>query len=325
MRMVIHAGANKAGSTSLQNWFGTNRDEILSHGVLWPKTGLLHGAHYELSDCVGFAETNLPKDAESVAQLRDLLCQEVQSSGADSVVISSEKFMLERSLETLSRFFDGFQVEVIFALRRHDHWWTSLWSQAVQTAERPPWSSSFESFVAYQLQTKQQHFCYRRLIETWEAFFPGAVHAFPFEAQLIEQGMVPRFLSAAKLDHLASAGLVSESILNISPSVDVLALMDLVQRADFITKEEKQKWIAWAIETKGMAEKPRDLLSGKTRLSLISPHLADYAYLGERFGDKDGLFFREPLPIDDGIDGRLELSADKALALLIRKGAPDRR
>lgn len=323
MRLIIHAGANKAGSTSLQNWFCTHRNEMQRQGVLWPQTGLLHGAHYEISQRVGFGQSQSDLGVEIALELRDALHQEASSVEADTVVISSEYFILNRSLEKLARFCEGFSVEVVFALRRHDYWWPSLWSQAVRTAEAPPWDRTFESYFAYQTQSKNQHFNYRNLIEKWEQCFPGAVRAIAFEPQWTRNGIVSQFLSATWLETLDIPNVASDLALNESPSADVLALVDTIQREATITRDQKMRLISWASNLQGAAKKPWELLSGNTRCKLIAPHLADYAYLGKRFGDAEGMFFREPLPLDDEISGPHGLPTDEALALLIRLGKLD--
>jgi hypothetical protein len=48
MKILIHVGPWKTGSTALQRFFGLNRNVLESHGILYPSGVIGIDAHHEL-------------------------------------------------------------------------------------------------------------------------------------------------------------------------------------------------------------------------------------------------------------------------------------
>lgn len=312
-KVILHVGMNKAGSTAIQHCLFVNRERLLEQGVLVPSNGCHDAAHHQLASWLGFNHLMPPADPtggtvgvadpHALSVARAELCDEIEASGATTVVISSENFVLNRPLGFVKEFFQGFDVEVIVVLRRHDKWWPSLWSQAILTVADPPWDGSFESFHAFQRDSADQHLSYRHLIETWEAAFPGAVRAIAYEEALMPRGVVPEFLAAAGL-----AGLVGplddvEIWENSSLPLNTLSIIDMFQRHQEIAPDVREAMIRSTVANLKDGPSAQNFLSGRLKWQLVLSQSADYAFLDDRFGKNGGTFFREPLPEDDGCDG----------------------
>lgn len=65
--IYLHVGANKTGSSAIQNFCNSNRDSLLSSGLLYPVTGCVGDAHYGISSILGFAH-GINSDAGSAAK-----------------------------------------------------------------------------------------------------------------------------------------------------------------------------------------------------------------------------------------------------------------
>ena len=317
MRLILHIGANKTGTSAIQNYMLRNREYLLERGLLWPQTGLVGVAHYGLASWLGFSH-ELDRLGESeLAKARHSFREEVKQSGAETVLVSCEHFMLDRDVGPVRAFFDGFEVEVIVVLRRHDSWWPSLWAQAIKTVANPPWGRSFESYYAFQAGGSGQHLGFRRLIETWEAQFPGAVRAIPYEQVQMPQGVVPAFLAQAGLEHASAA--LDEGFLqdNVSPRIDVLSLVDLLQRSNHVGPDRRSALIAQALRCEGRGPLAGQFLSGRLLRRLSDAHQEDYSFLDARFASVGTRFFQDPLIEDDGREGENTLPEVAAVELLI--------
>jgi len=178
MRIILHIGANKTGTSAIQAYFHKNRDALLRQGILWPRTGLMGHAHYRLSDVLGFGRRpGLYVSEEEFADTRRAFFTEIKKTAPTTVILSSEMFIRRRDMSRLTTFFEGCNLEIVVFLRRHDTWLPSLWSQAIKTVNNPPWGRTFESFLEFQFKQKGQFYDFRELVDAWEAEFPGNFRA----------------------------------------------------------------------------------------------------------------------------------------------------
>jgi len=149
LRVVVHAGADKSGSTSIQGFFFDNRSDLCMKGILYPETGLRREIfhHKDLSTCV-FDEPPTPDLIEEphipllprpdfsyheyARQLRD----ECRSHKVHTVLISSEALFHPIYNEIrLSRFralLPSSEVEIVVILRNTSDWVQSRWAHQVR-------------------------------------------------------------------------------------------------------------------------------------------------------------------------------------------------
>lgn len=322
MRIVLHIGANKTGTTAIQQYFHNNRKLLSRHGILWPKTGARGHAHYDLSHWLGFSHSSQNAlGPHELDQVRAALLNEVEQTLPSVVVISSEMFMLRRSIERAQYFFSGLDVEVYAMLRRHDEWWPSLWSQAIRTVEQPKWGRDFESFLGFQRTKQSQHTSYRSLLEAWDNAFPHRVRAIPFESHLMPNGVLPLFLKAIGISSIQNILPDTEILANASPRIDALSLIDFLQRSEVIEHRRRNDIIAKTLNDGGSGLKIDKFLSGNLKLSLIEENLEDYCFLQKYFSTltNSSHFFSAPLPEDRGQNGPHFLPAISAIELLVNE------
>jgi len=118
MRLVIHAGIHRTGTTSLQRTLAKNRAALLAQGVAYPGEAPNHQAlAWEL--------------VRGQSGAREVLAL-VEGAGAERVVLSGEDFAIQTDLAWLAAVAARHDVRVVFYLRRQDHWLASWYNQHVK-------------------------------------------------------------------------------------------------------------------------------------------------------------------------------------------------
>lgn len=121
MKLVIHAGIHRTGTTSLQRVMAANRATLAAQGVCYPGEGPNHQA---LAWGLFRGE----------AQPRDVIGRVVgaREAGQTTVVLSGEDFAIHRDLGWLRTVAAHVDTRVVFYLRRQDHWLMSWYNQHVK-------------------------------------------------------------------------------------------------------------------------------------------------------------------------------------------------
>lgn len=139
MFWLIHIGAPKTGSTAIQRMLFNGREALLEQGVLYPDVSLRGFGHHDLAFLLdGAYPAWATRQERSLDDLAGDLAREVETTGARSIVLSSENFYLypqpERLLALLQRsgFGAGDQVRVLCYVRRQDEAHLSWYNQTVK-------------------------------------------------------------------------------------------------------------------------------------------------------------------------------------------------
>lgn len=119
MKVVIHAGIHRTGTTSLQGFLADNRETLLQLGVAYPG---------ETPNHQPLAWSLKRKDSDA-GDVRTLL----ESRGAvETAVLSAEDFCIQTDLKWLEQLSESFETKVVFYFRRQDHWLMSWYNQHVK-------------------------------------------------------------------------------------------------------------------------------------------------------------------------------------------------
>ena len=289
--LTIHIGMNKTGTTALQKALFHNRSALEIAGLLYPKTGLGsrsagRGLHYRLSEAFR-AGTN------AGPELVRALLSEIDASNSSRAIISSEFFVELRDLGPLARSLKGRNVRVLVYLRRHDHWVSSLFSQAVKSQPNPPWGPSVDAFIRHIRRNIGHYYAYSRLLNRWaKAFGADALDVRTYAGGDI----VADVLSGFGLDpsHVAEPASLDVRA-NSSPSRRQLAAIDHVQRSG-LPDHVRSGLLRRILACDDRAE-TRELMTAETALALIEEHREDYAQIARTYlGRTDGVLFEDPLP-----------------------------
>ncbi|WP_218310826.1 hypothetical protein [Alteromonas antoniana] len=118
LKLYLHIGWPRSGSTSIQTAFYNKREELLLHGILYPKSGLQHVGHHQWAYPLLSSPVDWIKPASITALLQELK-EEVShcDSNVDSVFLSSEAFIYCNNYENLRNAFTDFDIEIIAIVR----------------------------------------------------------------------------------------------------------------------------------------------------------------------------------------------------------------
>lgn len=145
MKLVLHIGRHKSGTSSLQHWLYCKREDLKKDSFLYPMSGLYgRVAHHELARALHPKTLDLKKVGHIAAGIKK------EASTDDIVILSSEAFQNLASVDAVQDFTSALGVPkssilVVCYLREHIDYAMSAYRQAIQNQ---PAIMSFVDYVA---------------------------------------------------------------------------------------------------------------------------------------------------------------------------------
>jgi len=121
MRLIIHGGIHRTGTTTLQRHLAQGRAELRGQGIVYP----FEAANHQRLAWDLFAGRVTPE--ELIVQLKS-----ESDASCHSMILSAEDFCVHKNLNWLSRLHDEFEISAHFFLRRQDIWLMSWYNQHVK-------------------------------------------------------------------------------------------------------------------------------------------------------------------------------------------------
>lgn len=204
MKLILHIGTEKTGTTSLQKWMGVNRDAVRRQQVLYPHSlgedrhifASIYAADYENGDNIAYHLNKITSAADLEhfrEQTRAALQAEVNEAalaGVETCFISDEglQAVLRNPAEVarLHELFEGLfsSIEVVVLLRSQLDYAVSLAS----TFSRLGFTVNLGWFLS--IASEGGRYDYDRLVAMWEEAF-GAENI-----RLIAYNQAPRSIPA---------------------------------------------------------------------------------------------------------------------------------
>lgn len=288
MKVILHIGMNKTGSSSIQDALFKNRTALKQRGVLYPETGLGDawagsGYHYRLSKALGFSDT--PRDVEAeqrdAVQLKKALLKEAEEEEAQYVILSSEYFSQKRDMRAAATFFEGMTVRVVVYLRRHDSWLQSLYAQALKSVPGElPWQPGFDGYVEWVQRHRHVYQKFGELLDAWSsALQTDEISVRPFE----KESMYPSIIE----DFFFASGIQMPDFMNAWPTQRV----NVSPRASELMRLEKSRRNA-ADSDVPLDTDPETLVSPELKTRLLSEQAEDYEGIAKRYlPERNGRLF----------------------------------
>ena len=226
MTIYLHIGMQKTGTTSLQRTMAEKREELKSHGILYPSGTVGLGvqdrdAHHYLAHAIrGRRERHSPDVPFELLDKHVEALHEAAANFVGDVVISSEDFSLfrERGIQKLRLHLPA-DTKVIVYLRRQDLWADALFGQMMKLGRQ----MTVETFLGNQRRLLD----YSALLEPWAAAFgPENIIVRPYEGAASDD----LFRDFCTVIGRASAVVVSPEVRrdNVSLTQKQTELLDLV-------------------------------------------------------------------------------------------------
>ncbi len=183
MKITLHIGVEKTGSTSIQSYLTRNRDDLLKQGILYAQSLSLPNNDYlvafsqdpgKKSDIR--AKYGIPDSTEEIGKFRDKITsdlkREIGKYNPSHLIISNEhltsRLHCKEELDRLFGFLLGFSddIELIVYLRRQDSLLESLYSTAIISGNTYEFDTYFNN-----MQNRHDLYFYK-LLKMWESFIP---------------------------------------------------------------------------------------------------------------------------------------------------------
>ncbi|MCC6306594.1 MAG: hypothetical protein IT545_15560, partial [Rhodobacteraceae bacterium] len=91
-RLILHIGSHKTGTTHIQSTFARNPAALDAIGVLYPRAGRIHEAHFQL--CWQLKDPKLAALPLAALPAWAALLAEIEATPHPLAVVSSEEFGL---------------------------------------------------------------------------------------------------------------------------------------------------------------------------------------------------------------------------------------
>jgi hypothetical protein len=300
MRLIIHIGYNQTGTQSIQSYCVNNSEALQRDGLCYPKAGIHNNAHRAVSKLFVGAPSSAVVDAPK--DLLPRINQEFAESGCGDLLLSSEHLVLA-SPGHIKAMHDAFQNDfgmeecrIIVYLRRHDLWFESLFNQAVQNVDSPPWELDIKDYIIQLLGGGGNMPHYLTVLDRWATEFgQESIVVRPFENGQFKRGnLVCDFFDSVFPRHEVKAEAVDITE-NLSVSPEKLYLIGLLRRWPKSPQRdaaigELQK----APDGSGtVIPENFGVLTEKQRSSIIQFFKPEYAIIARRFLSRSGgrLFF----------------------------------
>lgn len=164
MKLILHIGQQKTGSTVLQNYLRKSQVSLQAEGFLYPQSLGIHKQNKLLSEF-----DSLTPDGTLYKTFKN----EIQESSNVHTVICSEEnlfsipeFKIERIYNFLSRLFDS--IQIVAYLRKQDDHFLSIYQQSVRGSE----TATIKEVLDKKINGPKYN--YHAIISRWQKVFHNA-------------------------------------------------------------------------------------------------------------------------------------------------------
>jgi hypothetical protein len=279
MKILIHAGIHRTGTSSLQRFLHQNREILARHNITYPGTEIHHQK-------TAWALKRNPSDYKVINQL-------LENHGDSKLcVLSGEDFCIHTDLSWLAELASKHDVHALFYLRRQDHWVMSWYNQHIKWPfDRAKSRMSKDEFLAsiddfYWLD-------FHTMLLRWSTL----IGKDKLSVAVIEPGQVEDVTS----DFVQRAGLPSAELMPIerrdNDSLPVHVL-EVARQLGLFELPPKARIRVISALTRGLSDKAcpeRTILSPEERTKILLKFEHSNRNVAKEFLSRD-ILFHEPPP-----------------------------
>lgn len=299
MRLLLHIGSSKTGSSALQQTLYRERQRLAEAGVVYPDRAIAAYAQHVLFAAIHPGAWNLHRDV--LPEDRDAyffetaaaMLEDARAAGASTLLLSSEYLwgnFPAALYEKIRTAFAACAIEIVAFLRRPDDWLISSYLQAVKSGE----ARDFETWAAHYMGNKNSGFWYARVLENWQAGVNASdVHVLVYEKD-VKKNVYRAFCEAVGLAELAHE--IRPPRANPSPDAEGVRLLLEVNRSDLADEEKRARRAEIMRAHRSYSHRP-DFVSDVERRTILKTAVPSNQRILRQFvpGERRGLF-SEPWP-----------------------------
>lgn len=304
MRLWLHIGVHRTGSTALQKLLSRNRDRLLDQGFYYPEGG----------ENQAWLVDRFQHDHEAAMKAVAEAAGAAAASGCHDLVLSSEDFSSLQDIAPLAELEGRFDTRVIVYLRRQDLWLESWYNQNIKW----PWSLELSTLSPAGFLDRRDRFHwidYAATLKRWSAIF-GADRLVvrPFEKSQLRGSLAADFCQICGIDLEALE----------TPPRDVNAsappqAVEFMRHLGLIHKHGAGRFAIIRAVTQAFRDADLDQVrhfwSDALRLSIVNEFAESNAEVATRWlGRDDGRLFLDPLPTSNPAKPDLSLPPLPVLA-----------
>lgn len=162
--LYLHIGLPKTATTTIQNFLAINHSVLRQEGWLYPMAGRQYLARHHLGNFFRPEPLYWIQQVDPDACYRDLVA-EVDASGCDNIVMSTESLYFTPDPSVIPPFFRDFRVVPVVFLRRQDEWLESAYREERKIGEL---RSSIEKYYQHMRPVMD----YAATLKKWQKAFP---------------------------------------------------------------------------------------------------------------------------------------------------------
>lgn len=202
MRLILHIGSTKTGTTTIQQFFCRNHDALLAKGIFYPVKSSHTANHVLLT--AGFVQQNKQLPHNSFYMSSEARFQKSFKAFWSQLLDGMEKYKPHTVVLSSETLFEDFS-EVSY--RSISSFLAESFDDIVVVAYVRSPASDYQSRIAQQVKTAKKLMPphvrrIRSILEYYEKEFPKAVYVYPFEsAQLKRRDVLYDFL----MNHIPEA------------------------------------------------------------------------------------------------------------------------
>jgi len=214
MKIYLHIGTHKTGTTSIQHFAEDNMDLLAEHGICWPRTRELKNTSRQHSLLWRMLQAG---EGNRVADFVARAIAGAQEQGAHSILFSGEGFCHASEAEAAAfmKLFAGHDVQVIVYFRNVFDYARSALTQNLKYVSRRPRPEIIHRAI-------QRSLDYTAIIELWQKMVPeGGIEVRSFDDE--KKRLVPAFFDRLGVPAaLVAAKLKPSANQSIDPTVHML-------------------------------------------------------------------------------------------------------
>lgn len=132
MKLILHIGMQKTGTSAIQYFLNQNRNRLLKDNILYPSLQdfseiRFSGVSYH--NCVAASLIGRPSAFPAMTERNLAALRRLIEDSTHPVLLSAEDFSRALDMEAISRFTAGLDVSVIVYLREQAEWAQSMYNQ----------------------------------------------------------------------------------------------------------------------------------------------------------------------------------------------------
>lgn len=219
--VILHIGAGKTGTSSIQRCLSNNANELLNHDIYVPSTDLSLDGQRTGQHVWYFASLRKKTIEEAKTALETNLRAQLKTQSQSKILLSAENLSDRNGISSLFKdLAKEYTFKIIFYIRRQDNYLLSAWQQWFAKADNDFW--------AWMLRSAGNIGNWKLVIEDWESVIPREnIQVRIYDRQeLVNEDVVSDFFN---LLNVPTSSLNIESGSNQNPSFN-LGIIDLVEK-----------------------------------------------------------------------------------------------